>query len=166
MAYLSAARLTVSAEQREVLEQMIRKHTTAQHQALRAKIILWAAQGRGVRESARTLGISRSVVQQWRSRWLSAAEEASVAERLADAPRSGAPATFTAETLCAIVALACEPPEASGRLVTQWTPQALAEEAVRRGIVPRISERSVGRFLKRGRPPAAPGQDVAHSQAR
>jgi transposase len=148
MPYLSASKIVVSAEQREALEHLIRKHTSPQHQVMRAKIILWAAEERGVRETARALGVTRPMVQHWRRRWLSAPERASVSERLADAPRSGAPATFTPENICAIVALACELPEASGQAFTHWTARALAEEAVRRGMVPSISERSVGRFLK------------------
>ena len=37
---------------------------------------------------------------------------AGVAARLNDAPRSGAPARFTPEVICKIVALSCEDPEA------------------------------------------------------
>ena len=75
---------------------------------------------------------------------------------LADEPRSGTPATFGPEQVCQIVALACEPPEASERPITHWTPRELADEAVQRGIVPGISPSSVGRFLKGGRTSAAP----------
>jgi hypothetical protein len=46
------------------------------------------------------------------------------------------------------MALSCEPPEASGRPVTNWTHAELADEAIKRGIVKDISSRSVGRFLK------------------
>jgi hypothetical protein len=77
-------------------------------------------------------------------------------ERVQDAPRPGAPATFSAEQWCQIIALACEPPEASGRPISHWTPRELADEACKRGIVERISERHVGRFLKSGRPQTAP----------
>jgi transposase len=72
-----------------------------------------------------------------------------VVERLSDAPRCGAPARITAEQICAIVALACERPKESGRPVTHWSQQELADEAMKRGIVEQISQRSVGRFLKR-----------------
>jgi putative transposase len=69
---------------------------------------------------------------------------------LADELRPGAPATFTPETLVQIIALACEDPQASSRPVSHWTPRELAEEAVRRGLVERISPRSVGRSLTGG----------------
>jgi transposase len=68
---------------------------------------------------------------------------------LSDAPRSGAPSKITAEQICAIVALACERPSESDRPVTHWTQQELADEAMKRGIVKEVSQRSVGRFLKR-----------------
>jgi hypothetical protein len=54
---------------------------------------------------------------------------------------------FTAEQICAIVALACEPPEATGVPITHWSQSELARQAVARGIVPEISHNSVGRFL-------------------
>ncbi len=85
--------------------------------------------------------------------------------RLADAPRSGAPAHFTAEQVCAIIALACEPPSACGRPITHWSQNELAREAVKRGLAGSISQRSVGRMLKRGRPQAASGAALAHAQA-
>jgi putative transposase len=69
---------------------------------------------------------------------------------LADAPRPGTPPTFTAEQICAIVALACEPPEASGVPITHWSQSALAREATKRGLVETISHGSVGRFLNGG----------------
>ena len=76
----------------------------------------------------------------------------SIESILADAPRSGAPPTFTAEQIVQIVAVSCENPEQSGRPVTHWTPGELANEVVKRGIVKSISPRQVGRFLKGGRP--------------
>ena len=48
----------------------------------------------------------------------------------------------------AILALACEPPEKSGRPITHWTAKELADEAIKRGIVPSISVTQVGRYLR------------------
>jgi putative transposase len=72
-----------------------------------------------------------------------------VATRLSDAPRSGAPATFTPEVICEIVALSCEDPEVLDLTLSHWSQSELARQAVRRGIVESISHGSVGRFLKR-----------------
>lgn len=70
---------------------------------------------------------------------------------LSDQPRSGSPGKFSAEQICQIVAMACEPPEEYGRPVTHWTPKELADEADKQGIVESISTRHAGRFLKRSR---------------
>jgi putative transposase len=100
------------------------------------------------------LGTTRKTVRRWRHHWLKR-HNCTVLERLQDAARPGAPATFSAEQWCQIIALACEPPEASGRPISHWTPRELADEASQRGIVKTISERHVGRFLKSGRSQAA-----------
>ena len=162
----STLSVTLSLEQKTALERLRRAHRTPQQLALRAWIILLAGDGKGVRETARIVAVEAKTVRLWRRRWLAGKGEDSVADRLADAPRSGAPATFTAEQVCAIVALACEPPSASGRPITHWSQSELAREAVKRRLVGSISQRSVGRMLKTGRPPAASGTALAHAQAR
>jgi putative transposase len=72
-----------------------------------------------------------------------------ILDALGDRPRSGAPRKFEPTQLCQIMSIACEKrPEECGRPVTHWTARELADEAVKRGIVPSISQRHVGRFLK------------------
>jgi hypothetical protein len=166
MALRSALCITLSPAQKTTLERLRRAHHTPQQLALRAWIILLADEGKGVRETARIVAVEPKTVRLWRRRWLAAKGEDSVAEWLADAPRSGVPATFTAEQVCAMVALACEPPSTSGRPITHWSQSELAREAVKRGLVASISQRSVGRMLKSGRPAAASGAAVADAQAR
>ena len=87
------------------------------------------------------------MVRKWRRRWNDIGDKEDIVGHLGDAPRSGAPATFTPENICSIVAIACERPKDSEIPFTHWTQQEIADEAVRRGIVDRISQRSVGRFL-------------------
>lgn len=146
--------IALSTEERTELDQLIRAGSTPQQTALRARMIVMAAGGLGVAETAQVLGVWRKGVSRQRARWLAQAQ-ASVALRLSAAPRCGAPATFTAEQTCAIVASACEVPEASGLPLSHWSARDLAREAVKRGLVPAISPRSVGRFLKRIGPQAA-----------
>jgi transposase len=141
--------VAVSPEQREALERLVRSHSTPQQLALRARIVLRAADGVGVRESARELGVWPKTVRCWRKRWRQAAHGQAVLERLVDAPRSGAPTTYTPEQVCAIVAMTCEKPSESERPISQWSQREIADEAVRRGLVENISQRSVGRFLKK-----------------
>ena len=154
----------LSAGQEAILERLARRATSPQRLVRRVTIILAAAAGWNNDQIARQYGLAREMVQTWRRRWLAAAPRLAAAEAggstaaeltqqivavLADEPRAGVPPTFSAEQICQILALACEPPAASGRPVTHWTPVELADEAVQRGLVPRISARTVGRFLHR-----------------
>ena len=143
MPLLAADPVTVLPEQREVLERLVRTHSTPQQIALRARIIVQAADDMGVRASARELGVWPKTVRYWRKRWREAADRQSVPEQLADVQRSGAPATFTPEQICALVAMTCEKPSESERPISHWSQREIADEAMRRGLIPNISQRSV-----------------------
>lgn len=166
MARLSAATIEISDPQREELEGIVRKRTSPQQQVVRARIVLLANEGVGVHETMRRLGIARTTVQIWRRRWREAAQDEAVVASLSDLPRSGAPATYRPEQVCAIVAMACERPEDCDRPITHWTQRELAEEAVKRGIVESISPRAIGHFLKRSQPATTSGARMADGQAR
>ena len=182
MADAVAQPITVTARQRRVLEQIVRRVGTPQQLAVRARIILAAADRQSNRGLAQRLGITRDTAQVWRARWNAAGEALLAAELegddaaleavlrgvLADARRPGAPPTFTPEQLCQIVAIACEPPPEANRPISHWTPREIADEAVTRGIVARISARTVGRLLVvgGGRAPAAPEPILAHARGR
>jgi putative transposase len=142
--------IALSPDERQELERLIRAHKTPQHVRFRAQLVLQLADGHHTRQVADAFHTSRLTVRRWRRHWLTRPER-TVLERLQDAPRAGAPATFRAEQWCQIMALACEPPERSGRPISHWTPRELAAEAIKRGIVETISERHVGRFFKSGR---------------
>jgi hypothetical protein len=144
----------LTTEEREELERLVRAHTTAQQVALRAQIILAAAEGLSNVQVGQVVGLSREAVRLWRDRWVSLAgvplKDLSIADRLADAPRPGAPVRIGAEQVCAIIGLACEAPAQSGRPITQWTAREIADEVIGRGIVETISPRHAARLLKRG----------------
>jgi putative transposase len=140
--------LIVSETERRDLEQLVKRPSTPQQLALRAKIILRASQGESQGQIARELGIGEQMSRCWRRRWQELqTSELPVAERLADAPRPDAPATFTLEQITQLYALACAPPEQYGRPLSHWTPRELADEMVKQGIVERLSGRHVGRLL-------------------
>ena len=140
--------------EREALDELVRRHSTAQQIALRARIVLAAAEGRNNAQVARQLNVSIDMVRLWRGRWLTlqlaSLEDLPAAERLRDAPRPGAPRRITDEQVCQIVQLACDAPEQSGRPISQWTSREIAEEIKERGIVDEISGRHAARLLKRG----------------
>ena len=139
----------LSSEHERDLNDLVRAHSTPQRLVERARIVLLAAAGLGIEETAQQLGIWRKTAGHWRRRWRDAAPSAGVAARLSDAPRSGAPARFTPETICQIMALACEDPETLDVPISHWSQSELARQSVARGIVKSISHGSVGRFLKK-----------------
>jgi hypothetical protein len=75
------------------------------------------------------------------------------------------PPTFSDAQVIGILKLACTPPEDLAVPISQWTARDLAAVAIAQGIVPRISPRSVGRFLKGGRVAAASLALLAQSPA-
>src|SRR6266566_1541059 len=146
------AELTISREERKDLEELVRRHSTPQQLANRGRMILAAAEGKRNAEIARELAVSVDTVRSWRMRWIAlqavSLEDLSVSERLTDIPRPGRPSEITAEQTCQIVALACEQPKE--RPISQWTGREIADEVIRRGILPKISPRHAARVLKKG----------------
>jgi putative transposase len=165
-----AVPLALSPAQHALLQRLARRQTADQRLVRRASILLTLGADPCVEAAARRLGLTRLTVRHWRDRWLQAASQLLQAEQeqdpdaallaligqvLADAPRPGAPATFSPQQIVQLVAVACEPPEQSGRPIDHWTARELADEVKKRHIVRDISPRSAGRFLKRGRVTAA-----------
>ena len=156
-----AAKVVCTEKQQSILQQ-IRCSTTAPYRLVqRAGVILIACSGSLNINIAKEIGLVRKQVGRWRRRWQQsfdalvaieccegrAALRRAIEDVLGDAPRSGSSGTFTAEQVTLILALACEPPEQSGRPVDRWTHRELADEAIRRGIVSSISISQVGRYL-------------------
>jgi len=164
------AKVVLSNEERSELERLVRAFTTGQQLALRARIVLLAGDGWNNLQIARELGVDDETAGHWRRRWLQFRDvplaEVSVAKRLADAPREGAPAKFTPEQVCQIIALACEKPADSNRPISQWSHRELADEIVQRGIAASISPRHAGRLLKRGGSQATPDSVLADTRRR
>jgi putative transposase len=144
-----ASAVQLSSEHERELKDLVRAHSTPQKLAERGRIVLLAAAGVGIGETTQQLGIWRKTAGHWRRRWQDAAATAGVAARLSDAPRCGAPATFTPEVICQIMALACTDPETLDVPISHWSQSELARQSVARGIVKSISHGSVGRFLKK-----------------
>ena len=152
---MPATPITLSDAERAGLEALVRRHTTPQQIATRARIVLAAAAGQTNVQIVHHVGLSRESVRLWRDRWAAAQDiplaEVRVTHRLTDAPRPGAPARITAEQVCQIVALACAAPVTAGRPISQWSSREIADEITARGIVATISPRHAARLLKRGR---------------
>jgi hypothetical protein len=97
------------AEQND-LKALVDRHTTPQHQALRGRMILAAADGKNNSQIARELKVCVDTVRAWRGRWLELQAiplaDLPVRERLVDLLRPGAPARITAEQTCQLFAIA------------------------------------------------------------
>jgi len=162
--------IVLSERERAELERLVRAYTTGQQLAVRAQIVLAAGDGQNNSQIARWLGLDDETPGFWRQRWLQSRdvplEEVNVAVRLADAPRCGAPAKFTPEQMCQIIARAGKQPADSDRPISQWSHRELADEIVRRGIVESISPRHAGRLLKRSRPQAPPDSVLTDTRRR
>jgi len=157
-----AAKVTITEKQQEILRTFWKATTAASHLRQRASIILSAFDGLGNPEIAAQIGLSGRQVGLWRRRWAKAWERLiqiecletraalrrAIEKILSDEPRPGAPGKFTPEQVTMILALACEPPEKSGRPITHWTAHELADEVVKRGVVASISPSQVGRYLR------------------
>src|SRR5436309_12275319 len=149
-----ATQIVLSEKEQEGLTQITQRHRSEQQAVLRARMVLAAAQGHSNAQIARELHINVDTVRLWRDRWAGLQgiylETLSIAERLQDGPRPGAPPKFTAEQRCQMAALACEAPLKAGRPISQWTGREIADELVARGIVKQISPRHASYLLKKG----------------
>ena len=146
--------ISLTSAERADLEALVRRHTAPQQLVLRARVVLAAADGLNNAQIARHLERSVAFVRRWRERWLALGAvslvDLAVEERLTDVPRPGRPIQITEAQVCQIVRIACEAPAESGRPITEWSGREIADEAVRRKIVARISPRHAARLLKRG----------------
>jgi transposase len=158
----SAAKIVITERQQAMLRQIAGASTSPVRLVQRAEIVLRAFAGAENQAIAQAIGLDPTAVGVWRRRWAQswrkliliecgesqAAFRRAIVAVLSDAPRSGNPGKFTAEQITLVLALACEPPEKSGRPITHWTAHELAQEAKKRGIVASISVSQVQRYLR------------------
>ena len=156
-----AAKVWITERQQPILIELSKSLTESRLVVQRARIVLRAFAGQLNAQIAVEIGLGPGQVGVWRRRWQAAWVELTalecreprrlreaIREMFRDAPRSGSPGTFTAAQVTQILALACEPPEKSGRPITHWTRKELHAEVLKRGIVPKISESQVGRYTR------------------
>lgn len=166
----TAAKVFFTEVQMQILEEIVASRTASVGLVQRAQMILLAYQKRNNEQIGQIVGLNPQQVSVWRKRWKAkqdhliqvectdtkAALRRAIETVLADLPRQGRHAKFTTDQQAAIVAIACENPDAqSERPISHWTHQEIADEAAERQIVPSISASRVGAFLKSGRPQAA-----------
>src|SRR3984957_15916609 len=117
--------LVLSDAERRTLENWARRRKTAQGLALRARIVLACADGGPNIAVAARLGISRTTVRKWRTRFLAARLDG-----LGDEPRPGVPRTISDAPVEDVVVRTLEQlPEGA----THWSKRELARQV---GISP------------------------------
>src|SRR4051794_46217 len=129
----AAAEVVLSAEEREQLERWRRRRSSAQALALRARIVLLAADGLQNSEIAARLGISRPPVTKWRNRFV-----AQRLDGLSDEPRPGRPRTITDERVEEVIVKTLE---STPRDATHWSTRSMAAEVG-------LSREAVGRIWR------------------
>jgi len=115
----TATVIELTDEERGVLEKRVRATTIPARDALRARIILSAAQGKRNDQIAPKLGVSPSVVSRWRVRF---ARQGMAG--LQDVPRSGRPEQYDEATERRILAKLDEPPPSGW---ARWNGKLLAK---------------------------------------
>lgn len=130
--WTKAQALRVPEDDRDLLEHLIRCGRTPQKVALRAQILLGAAEGKSNNELSTTLGVSRPTILLWRKRY----REAGLTGILKDAPRPGRRPMMDPSKVDAIVdaTLHTKPRDA-----THWSVRSMAKaQRVSPSIVQRI----------------------------
>jgi len=113
--------LTLTDDERAKLEAWVRRPKTAQRLALRSRIVLAAAAGRGNTAIAADLAVCLPTVGKWRQRFLDRRLEG-----LADEPRPGPPRTVTDAQVEEVVTRTLEAKPADA---THWSTRGMAKAA-------------------------------------
>lgn len=171
-------KLILTATQTKLVTTLVHATTSPQCIVLRGNLILEYAQSGNKSWVATKYGVGRDTVRRWCERWQTVQTELDRLEAeylagtmsltkyareietlLSDAPRPGAPATFSEAQKQQIITMATRQPEDEGVPVTHWSHEILAQTVIEKGIVTTISAAQIGRFLKEGHP-AATSQSV------
>jgi transposase/DNA-binding CsgD family transcriptional regulator len=130
MAGPKAVQIKLSEAERAELASRLRRRKVARADAMRAEIVLLAAEDISNMKIAERLGITRVTVTTWRNRFA-----AKRLDGLLDEPRPGAPRTVTDEQVAEVVTATLEtlPP---GR--THWSSRGMAKAA---GLAPSTVQR-------------------------
>src|SRR5215212_2508476 len=118
MPYRVPSMLRLSAAEQAELEGWARRRKTAQALALRARVVLQAAEGLSDTAIADELGVAKHTVGKWRERFAR-----DRLEGLRDEPRSGAPRTVTDERIAELLVRTLE---AAPEDATHWSTRAMA----------------------------------------
>jgi transposase len=133
--------LTLTDDDRAVLETLLSKGTLSARKFKRATALLELDRGKTLQDVAATLHVTYSAVASWRDRY-----KANGLTCLDDAPRSGRPTLIDGSQRAKITALACsDAPEGHAR----WSLRLLAEKVVEAGLCEQVSHTFIADVLKK-----------------
>jgi transposase len=115
----AAPRIDLSPDEVAELERWLRRPKTGQALALRARIVLAAAEGRPNLAVAKAVGAVRSTVAKWRRRFAR-----DRLDGLLDEPRPGAPRKISDEAVERVITMTLE---GRPRAATHWSTRSMAE---------------------------------------
>lgn len=139
-----AVLIALSAGERQVLQARAVRARAEQRDALRARIVLAAADGLANAVIAGRLGVTDDTVRKWRGRFA-----AKGLDGLRDLPRSGRPRIYGPLVEAEVKVIACSLPAEQGLPIAAWTSDEIALEVSARGVVPAPSGSTVSRILSR-----------------
>jgi len=134
--------ITLSVQDRAVLQARARAYTSSHAEVVRAKIVLLAGEDQPNTVIAARLDVCVDVVSRWRKRF-----HDHRLQGLGDRARSGRPRPFPAEVVAEVKAMACEPPAAREVPLARWSSAELAAQAVAEGLTCSVSASTVRRWL-------------------
>jgi len=136
-----ALRLKVSAKDQATLKKMLAGGIEQVRVAMRAVALLRLGEGMGAPQIAAVLPLSRQSVRNIARRY----EEGGLERALYDKQRPGAESLLSAKQRQRIIAMVCsDPPKGRAR----WTVRLVAEEAVKRRLVPRAGRETIRVLLE------------------
>jgi transposase len=103
-------------EEKAAIAKLARSRTAAAREVERARIILLASKGKRVPAIAQELELTEITVRAWLKRFNNEGLDG-----LADLPRSGRPATYSAEQVAEVIAAALSDPQQLGQPFACWT---------------------------------------------
>ena len=134
--------ITLTPNERRVLEARARQYTLSYRDVVRAKIVLLAAEGIQNKEIAERLDMPRPVVSKWRKRFYRERLEG-----LEDRSRRGRPPAFPPRVVAEVKALASELPSTLGLPLSRFSRSELRRQVLAAGIVADISGTTIWRWL-------------------
>lgn len=151
-------RVTLTSEEVETLEALLRKGKSAARKQTRARILLKAAAGCTDAAIIEALAVSASMIYTTRQRCVEEGVEAALCDR----PRPGKAPKLSEKQCAQVIATACTPaPEGHDH----WTLRLLADKVVELGFAESFSHETIRRLLKK-HPQTLAGAGVVYSRGR